>query len=162
MTVYATKWKCAGPCQATDSERAQISTTGQGVLQAVYSSEYQRKTCDNKCTFSEKKKKKFIKEFYCTNGARLATGWMVWGNPGTDKNFIFWKVSRMAQGPTQLPIQWVPRFFLGGKVAGVNYHFQSLPRLIMTAAIYLSPSWHEHEQGKIYLLTLNTNILDRM
>ena len=32
MITYGIKWKCEGPFEATDIERAQIITTGQGVV----------------------------------------------------------------------------------------------------------------------------------
>jgi len=32
MITYGIKWKCEGPFEMTDIERAQIVTTGQGVV----------------------------------------------------------------------------------------------------------------------------------
>jgi len=48
----------------------------------------------------------------------LATGWKFrWSNPGGGRDFTH--ISRRALGSTQLPIQWVPGFFPGGKAVGV-------------------------------------------
>jgi hypothetical protein len=46
MVVYGIKWKCEGPFQSTDVDRAQISAIGQGVLYMVYSSVFHVKTHD--------------------------------------------------------------------------------------------------------------------
>jgi hypothetical protein len=49
MIVYSIKLKREGHFQVTDIERAQISTTGQSVVQVVYSNAFRRKTHYKAC-----------------------------------------------------------------------------------------------------------------
>jgi hypothetical protein len=54
--------------------------------------------------------------------SHIAMGWTIWGsNPGCDHIFVFPKMSRLALGPTQPPIQRTPMFFHRGSSGwGVN------------------------------------------
>jgi hypothetical protein len=42
------------------------------------------------------------------------------GSQQRKENFLFYETSRAAVGPTQSPIQWVPRYFAGCKAVGAR------------------------------------------
>jgi hypothetical protein len=57
---------------------------------------------------------------FCTVAPNIR-GYSVWNCVPTNTGqeiFVFSKASRLALGPTQRPLQWIPGFFPGGKTAG--------------------------------------------
>ena len=68
--------------------------------------------------------------------------------------FLSSKSCRLALGPTQFPIQWVPWTFPRGKVAGhdVNYLFLLVLSLRMSGALLPLPHMPScHGQGQMHL-----------
>ena len=68
-----------------------------------------------------------------------ATGWTVWGsNPGRGKIFFSSPKVHALSGSPHPCIQWLPGFFLGGKVAGgltLTTHLHLAPTLRMSRAV---------------------------
>jgi len=71
--------------------------------------------------------------------------------------FLSSKSCRLALGPTQFPVQWVPWIFLRGKLAGqvIDHLPHLVPSLRMSGAILPlphMPSWHGQGQLHLYFI----------
>jgi len=71
--------------------------------------------------------------------------------------FLSFKSCRLALGPTQFPIQWVPSVFPRGKVGGhvVDHSLHLVPSLRKSGAtlpLPHMPSWHRQGQLHLYCM----------
>jgi hypothetical protein len=76
-------------------------------------------------------------------------------SPGRVKNFLFFTASRLAMGPTQPPIQWVPETLS----PGVNRHGReadhSPPTSSEVKKIWICTYTPPYARGQLYLSDLN-------
>jgi len=94
-----------------------------------------------------------IWESVCSSSSDYATRLRVPGsNSDRDKRDFLLQTSRLALGPAQPPIQYVPQLAIGGKSSRsvkLSTHLHLVPRLRMVEQHLFSsyvPSWRGHEK----------------